>query len=120
MPDAIPEVRSAIVCGSANWGARVPEDLEEPGVTVLRRDLVFATPWSDGGEWKLVAIDGSSTPDGAPRQVLVVVIDDGLLESLNPIASRIAILAVARMEAETPCLCAGLRSPQAPRHGDRR
>ena len=293
MPDVIPEVQFAIVCGSANWGIRVPEDLEEPGVTVLRRDLVFATPWGDSGEWKLVEIDGSLTPDGAPRQMLVVwshgwpldridhaaqrrvfwvlqeagvrkvlccstagalnravlkgdftivndileltqtqhsllpgrvafdcsgkqmicpacaatvedtarklwpagmrvygrsaglvaghawgprltspaeaqahrmlgadvtnhslvpeatlareigacfvnssfitvafddylapadrkVIDDGLLERLNPIASRIAVLAVARMEADAPCLCAGLRSPQDPRHRDQR
>ena len=293
MPDAIPPVSFAIVCGSANWGIRVPEDLDEPGITVLARDLVFATPWGDSEEWKLIEIDGSLTPDGAPRQVLVVwshgwpldridqaaqrrvfwvlgeagvrkvlcsstagalnrailkgdftvandileltqtqhsllpgrvaydcsgkqmvcpacaatleetarelwpagmrvygrsaglvaghawgprlttpaeayahrmlgaditnhslvpeatlareigacfvncsfitvafddyfapadrkVIGDGLLETLNPIASRIAVRAVARMDAEAPCLCAGLRSPQDPRHRDRR
>ena len=42
MSEPIPPVAVAIVCGSANWGVRFPEDLEEPGVTVLERDLVFA------------------------------------------------------------------------------
>ena len=72
MSEPIPSVAVAIVCGSANWGVRFPEDLDEAGVTVLKRDLVFATPWGDSAEWKLVEIDGASTPDGAARQVLVV------------------------------------------------
>jgi 5'-methylthioadenosine phosphorylase len=293
MPDSIPAVDFAIVCGSANWGFRFPEDLAEPGITVKQRDMVFSTPWGETGEWKLVEIDGSLTPDGAVREVLVVwshgwpldridhesqrrvfwvlqeagvrkvlcsstagalnravlkgdftivndileltqtrfsllpgrvaydcsgkqmvcpscaatveatarslwptgsrvygqtaglvaghawgprlttpaeaqahrmlgadvtnhslvpeatlareigacfvncsfitvayddyfapadrkVIDDGVLEGLIPIASRVAMLAVARLDAQAPCLCSGLRSPQDPRHRDRR
>ena len=88
MPDVIPEVRFAIVCGSANWGIRVPEDLDEPGVTVLRRDLVFATPWGDSEEWKLVEIDGSLTPDGEARQVLVVWSHGWPLDRIDHAAQR--------------------------------
>ena len=72
MPDTIPSVDFAIVCGSANWGLRFPEDLQEPGVAVLRRDMVFETPWGDTQDWKLVEIDGTLTADGAARRVLVV------------------------------------------------
>ena len=72
MTDPIPSVDFAIVCGSANWGLRFPEDLQEPGVAVLQRDMVFETPWGDTGDWKLVEIDGTLTADGAARRVLVV------------------------------------------------
>ena len=88
MPDVIPEVRFAIVCGSANWGIRVPEDLDEPGVTVLLRDLVFSTPWGDSEEWKLVEIDGSLTPDGETRQVLVVWSHGWPLDRIHHAAQR--------------------------------
>ncbi|MDX7951757.1 5'-methylthioadenosine phosphorylase [Lichenihabitans sp. Uapishka_5] len=72
MPDTIPAADFAIVCGSANWGLRMPEDLDEPGVTVTARDLTFDTPWGETGDWKLIEIDGALTPDGKPRAVLVV------------------------------------------------
>ena len=88
MPDLIPEVDFAIVCGSANWGLRVPEDLGEPGITVLRRDMVFETPWGESGEWKLIAIDGSLTPDGAARQVLVVWSHGWPLDRIDHAAQR--------------------------------
>ena len=88
MPDSIPQVDYAIVCGSANWGFRVPEDLGEPGIAVLRRDMIFATPWGDSTEWKLVSIDGSLTADGAPREVLVVWSHGWPLERIDHEAQR--------------------------------
>ena len=88
MPDIIPATDYAVVCGSANWGLRFPEDLDEPGVTVLRRDMVFETPWGDCAEWKLVAIDGSLTPDGELRHVLVVWSHGWPLDRVDHDASR--------------------------------
>lgn len=88
MSDSLPETAYAIVCGSANWGLRFPEDLDEPGVSVLRRDMVFGTPWGDCGEWKLVAIDGSLTPDGATRTVLVVWSHGWPIDRIDHEASR--------------------------------
>lgn len=72
MTHPIPKVDHAIICGSASWGIRFPEDVAEPGVTVLERDLTFATPYGDVGEWKLIELAGSITADGQPRRVLVV------------------------------------------------
>jgi 5'-methylthioadenosine phosphorylase len=69
---AIPAVEFAIVCGSANWGVRFPEDLDEPGVVVLRRDMVFETPWGTTEEWKLLEIDAAHAADGKARRVLSV------------------------------------------------
>jgi 5'-methylthioadenosine phosphorylase len=69
---SIPSVAFAIVCGSANWGLRFPEDLDEPGVKALQRDMEFSTPWGETRDWKLIEIDGALTPDGEARKVLVV------------------------------------------------
>ena len=69
---AIPEAKFAIVSGSANWGLRFPEDLDEPGVRLVERDLEFDTPWGASGDWKVIEIDGSKTGDGQKRTVLTV------------------------------------------------
>jgi 5'-methylthioadenosine phosphorylase len=72
MADAIPRTPFALLSGSAGWGVPFPEGLDEPGVTVLARDLTFDTPWGQAARWQLIEIDGSATADGRPRQVLNV------------------------------------------------
>src|SRR5438105_3461964 len=70
--EKIPATSFALVSGSASWGIRFPEDVEEPGFRVARRDIVFDTPWGPSHGWKLIDIDGSVTADGQPRQILNV------------------------------------------------
>ena len=70
--EKIPATSFALVSGSASWGIRFPEDVEEPGFRVARRDIVFDTPWGPSHGWKLIDIDGSVTADGQPRRILNV------------------------------------------------
>jgi 5'-methylthioadenosine phosphorylase len=69
---SVPQASFAIIGGSASWGLRFPEDIDEPGITVVARDLAFETEWGTSEEWKLIEIDGSRTVDGQPRRVLYV------------------------------------------------
>jgi 5'-methylthioadenosine phosphorylase len=84
----IPNVDHAIICGSANWGLAFPEDLAEPGVTVIARDLRFDTPYGPAAEWKLIELDGAITVDGAPRHVLSVFSHGWSLDEIDHGASR--------------------------------
>jgi 5'-methylthioadenosine phosphorylase len=84
----IPRADFAIVCGSANWGLRFPEDLDEPGVTVVERDLEFDTPWGPSAEWKVLEIDGSRTSDGKARTVLTVFSHGWPLDRIDHEAHR--------------------------------
>jgi 5'-methylthioadenosine phosphorylase len=86
--NAVPKVDHAIICGSANWGLCFPEDIGEPGVTVLERDLRFETPYGATGEWKLLQLDGAVTVDGLPRGVLTVFSHGWSLEEIDHGASR--------------------------------
>ena len=104
MPDTLPKVDFAIVCGSANWGVRVPEDLHEPGITVEARDLSFDTPWGETGDWKLVAVDGALTPDGAPREMLVVWSHGWPLDRIDHGAQR-RVFSVLREAGVRKVLC---------------
>ena len=70
--ETIPATSFALISGSASWGIRFPEDVEEPGFRVVRRDIVFDTPWGPSHGWKLDDIDGSATADGQPRRILNV------------------------------------------------
>lgn len=79
----IPKVDHAIICGSASWGLRFPEDIGVEGVTLIERDLAFTTPWGVSAEWKLIELDGSITVDGAPRRVLVVFSHGGKLDEMD-------------------------------------
>jgi len=72
MAASIADVSFAVVCGSANWGFRFPEDLERDGVTVIQRDLAFDTPWGETREWKLVELASHLTSDGRTRRFLTV------------------------------------------------
>ena len=85
---AIPKAGHAIICGSANWGLRFPEDIDEPGVTVLERDLRFETPYGATSEWKLLELDGAITADGLSRRVLTVFSHGWSLEEIDHGASR--------------------------------
>jgi 5'-methylthioadenosine phosphorylase len=72
MPSAIPKTSFALLSGSAGWGLRFPDDLAEPGVRVLERWLAFETPWGPCGQWQVLELDASLTPDGRARTVLNV------------------------------------------------
>ena len=85
---AIPKLDYAIICGSASWGIRFPEDVGEPGVTVIERDIIFATPYGPSSEWKIVEFNGSITADGAPRRALVVFSHGWPLDEIDHDASR--------------------------------
>ena len=68
----IPKTPFALLSGSAGWGIRFPDDLAEPGVTVLERDMSFDTPWGAVDHWQLIEVDGNVTGDGEPRRFLNV------------------------------------------------
>ncbi|MEO6299735.1 MAG: hypothetical protein ABIV25_05410 [Paracoccaceae bacterium] len=84
----IPKVDYALICGSANWGLRFPEDINEPGVTVLARDLEFETPYGISGEWKLLEFDGAITHDGLPRRALCVWSHGWALDEIDHASQR--------------------------------
>ncbi|MER5173035.1 hypothetical protein [Thioclava kandeliae] len=67
---AIPQVKLALITGSANWGLAIPEDIGVEGVSVIERDLSFMTPWGCSDNWKLLEFDGSVTPDGQTYRAL--------------------------------------------------
>ena len=68
----IPATPYAIIGGSANWGLRFPEDIDQPGVSVTASDLTFDTPFGPSRDWKIIRFDGSVTADGQPREALYV------------------------------------------------
>jgi 5'-methylthioadenosine phosphorylase len=70
--ETVPKAAFALVSGSAGWGLRFPEDLDEPGVRVVERGLTFETPWGPAKNWQILEIDGRATPDGKARHVLNV------------------------------------------------
>lgn len=84
----IPSAEFAIIGGSANWGLKFPEDIDEPGIALVERDMEFDTPWGPCGEWKLLEIDGSKTPDGRSRMVLNVFSHGWPLDRIDHEAHR--------------------------------
>jgi 5'-methylthioadenosine phosphorylase len=72
MNQNIPRTSFALISGTAGWGMRFPDDLNEPGVRTLERGLSFETPWGISENWQLIELDGSLTADGKTRQVLNV------------------------------------------------
>lgn len=66
----IPKVKVAVITGSATWGLAFPEDLPVPGVTVLRRDISFDTPYGQSENWKLLEFSADRTLSGSAEQVL--------------------------------------------------
>ena len=84
----IPKVEYAIISGSTSWGLRFPEDLAEPGVSVLQTSMNFSTPWGETREWKLLELDGRLTPEGRPRRALCVFSHGWPLDEIDHAASR--------------------------------
>jgi 5'-methylthioadenosine phosphorylase len=85
---AIPLADFAIVCGSASWGVRFPQDLDEPFVKILGDGLQFETPWGRSSEWRLFEIGAAQTQDAAPRQVLSVFSHGWPLDRIDHEAQR--------------------------------
>ena len=69
-PATIPAVGLALITGSASWGLAFPEDVDQMGVKVLARDIVFDTPYGRSENWKLLEFDRAITRDGQPRRAL--------------------------------------------------
>jgi 5'-methylthioadenosine phosphorylase len=86
--DKIPSVPFALISGSAAWGITFPEDLAEPGVRVVQKNMSFDTPWGPTELWKLLEVDGSLTPDGQPRRILNVFSHGWPVDSIDHSASR--------------------------------
>ena len=72
MSDDIPQTPFALISGTAGWGLKFPDDLNEPGVRVLERELSFETPWGSTHKWQVIEFDGSITADGKARTALNV------------------------------------------------
>ncbi|HKX19529.1 MAG TPA: 5'-methylthioadenosine phosphorylase [bacterium] len=72
MDRSIPHTPFALVSGSAGWGLKFPDDLNEPGVRVVERGLTFETPWGLSANWQVIEYSGSVSADGAPRLALNV------------------------------------------------
>jgi 5'-methylthioadenosine phosphorylase len=108
MTTAIPQTPFALLSGSAGWGLRFPEDLNEPGVRILERWLSFDTPWGPVGNWQIIEIDGGLTADGRPRRLLNVfshgwpneAIDN---ESHRKVAWVLAQAGVKKVLADSTC-----------------
>ena len=66
----IPKTLYCHIGGSGTWGCEFPEDIHFEGLTVLKRDMEFETPYGTTVPMKLYELDGSVTADGKPRQVL--------------------------------------------------
>src|SRR6185369_2184620 len=52
MADRIPETPFALISGNAGWGVRFPDELDQPGIAVVARGLVFETPWGAADNWQ--------------------------------------------------------------------
>jgi 5'-methylthioadenosine phosphorylase len=88
MSDSIPETPFALLSGSAGWGVRFPDALQEAGVTVLARGLAFDTPWGVTENWQLIGLAASRTADGQPRRVLNVFAHGWPLDAIDRGAHR--------------------------------
>lgn len=66
----IPKTLYCHIGGSGTWGCEFPEDIHFEGLTVLKRDMEFDTPYGRTVPMKLYELDASVTADHQPRQVL--------------------------------------------------
>jgi 5'-methylthioadenosine phosphorylase len=84
----IPRVDFAVICGSAAWGLRFPEDTEEAGVAVLQDQMTFDTPWGPSSEWKLWELSAAHTPEREARRALSVFSHGWPLDRIDHEAHR--------------------------------
>jgi len=108
MAAAIPQMSFALLSGSAEWGLRFPEDLDEPGVRIIERWLTFETPWGPVDNWQVIELDGSITRDGKPRQLLNVFSHGWPHESIEHATHRkvawiLAQAGVRKVLADSTC-----------------
>ena len=68
----IPKTMYCHIGGSGTWGCEFPEDLNMEGITLLKRDMEFETPFGVTACMKLYEMDASITADHKTRQVLYV------------------------------------------------
>ena len=68
----IPKTMYCHIGGSGTWGCEFPEDLNMEGITLLKRDMEFETPFGVTACMKLYEMDASITADHKNRQVLYV------------------------------------------------
>lgn len=68
----VPEATLGLIGGSATVQCSVPEEVGDPDIEVLERDLVFETPFGASAPFKLFRIRAGATADGAARRVLYV------------------------------------------------
>ena len=67
----IPKTMYCHIGGSGTWGCEFPEDLNMEGITLLKRDMEFETPFGVTACMKLYEMDASITADHKNRQVLM-------------------------------------------------
>ena len=108
MSDAIPQTPFALISGSAGWGIRFPDDLNQPGVRALERGLAFDTPWGRTDNWQLIEIEAALTPDGRPRTFLNVFAHGWPLDAIDHSAHRrvawvLAQAGVRKVLADSTC-----------------
>ena len=108
MSHGIPQTPFALLSGSAGWGIRFPDDLEEPGVRVVERGLAFDTPWGRTENWQLIELDGRATADGRPRRFLNVFSHGWPIDAIDHSAHRrvawvLAQAGVRKVVADSTC-----------------
>jgi len=104
----IPQVRQAIITGSANWGLAFPEDVAMQGVRVLSRDLSFDTPFGQTDNWKLLELDASITADGRTRQVLCMYSHGNPRDEIDHSCHRRAFWVLMRAGVKSVLACSTL------------
>jgi 5'-methylthioadenosine phosphorylase len=108
MTARIPQTPFALISGSAGWGVRFPDDLDQPGVGVVERGLTFDTPWGATENWQLVEIAATLTADGQPRRFLNVFTHGWPLDAIDHSAHRrvawvLAQAGVRKIVADSTC-----------------
>jgi 5'-methylthioadenosine phosphorylase len=108
MTDRIPQTPFALISGSAGWGVRFPDDLDQPGIGVIARGLTFDTPWGATENWQLVEIAATLTTDRQPRRFLNIFTHGWPLDAIDHSAHRrvawvLAQAGVRKIVADSTC-----------------